>query len=295
MDRAGGRTESDRVPAVPKAPAEIRLLEVHPESLVEAADGVERLGADHHHRPGDRVDERVAREIPVFVIEAFDPPIARRQRVEPDDLGERQPERRKALGRRLWRPVRVRERRAHQTAGPVHVEEAPERHEALGFEHDVRVHRADMRRSLRGRGAVDSRAIAGIVRVLEHRDLRVGGPHRRDRAVGRAVVGHDDARIEPGGRLAGRRDGLERELPRVVADDDHRGVLHIFAVALTVAPSSARWSRLGPRRGPGSDRGASAPPVARARSRGTPRSVAALPPNRRGHTLPCRASCACRR
>src|SRR4030095_8858386 len=75
VNGAGGGTEGARVSLVTKAPAEVRLLEVHPEALVEAPHRLERGAAEHHHRARHRVDFRRAREIPVLVVEAPRPRI----------------------------------------------------------------------------------------------------------------------------------------------------------------------------------------------------------------------------
>src|SRR5439155_14509820 len=98
-----------------------------------------------------------------------------------------------------------------------------------------------------------------------HVRVRVADGPRR--AV-RTVVSDDDARVEPGGRLAGRRDGLQRQLARVVADDDHDEVEYVHRRAsaggapaprrpaarttrLTAVPSSARSTGPASRREPG--------------------------------------------
>ena len=242
VDRAGRGTDRDAVAAIVKPPAEVRLLEVHPEALVETPDLVERLGARQHHGARDGVDTRVARQGAIRVVEPPDPSIARRCGVNPEHLAERHPERGEALGRGLRGAVRIGEGGPDEAALAVGVEEAPERHEALGLEHDVGVHRADVRRPLRGRRPVDGRAVSGIVGVHQHRHVGVRFPHGLRGAV-RAVVGDDDARVEPGDRLAGRRDRLERELARVVADDDHGQVDHVCGrrtATFTSVPSSAR-------------------------------------------------------
>src|SRR5207247_4860901 len=85
VDGARVGAEGHAEPGGAEAPAEVRLLEVHPEAFVEATDAGEGVAADQHHRPRHAVYRRVAREVAVRVVEPPDPAVLRQERVDAEE------------------------------------------------------------------------------------------------------------------------------------------------------------------------------------------------------------------
>ena len=124
VDRARGGTERDEAAAIGAGGRDQspRSTSRSPRRSHRPPRTPRRGAASPRRRP---CPPRVARQVPVLVVEPPDPPVARAAGVNAEGLAEGQPQRRKPLGRGLRRPVRVRERRARQTAGTIRVEEAP--------------------------------------------------------------------------------------------------------------------------------------------------------------------------
>ena len=235
VDDGHGREVVDVPAGTPEAQAEVGLLRVEEEALVEEAHLIERGAPDEQGRAHHPVDgaRRVATGL-------RDPDLAERQEAERRDRRRRKPPR-----RRLQPAVGVDEARPERTdaAMRVHVRRHPV--EAPVRRGRVLVQDVDVTTGRRADHGVVVGAEAGSKRLCDHSDVRERGAHRVRRPVLRGIVEHDHLDAVIAVALEGS-ETREQELAAVRVDDrdrDFRSSSRHEAPVQRASPRATRASR----------------------------------------------------